>query len=282
MRIHKKSALTPVITVTGTVGGASVTLTADDYGVATHEDFINAGDYTVTINAKEGSNYNIPSTSGTFTISKADSSESAETPTDLSAEVGKTLADLGEMPEGFAWVDPSTPITAGMNDYPATYTKNGDSTNYTTADISVSVLGFTEEYEVIEGAGQDYVIGVNDSATFEINADYSLFEVGGEVYVDNTLVDSADYESWSNSTVIKFKKAYMDSLALGSHSLSVVFNNGGVARTTFNVSEPAPEPGAADTGVFTSVAGGAVATGFAMIIVGSLVGLVYGLKKRNN
>lgn len=276
------SALTPVLTVTGTANGASVTFTTDDYTVAAHEDFINAGNHTVTVNAKEGSNYAVPSTSGTFTIDKADSGEPAELAADLAAEVGQTLADLGEMPTGFAWADSSTVIASGMNSYAATYTKNGDTTNYNTANLSVPVIGFTEEYVVIEGAGQEYVVDEDGSATFEINADYALFETGGEVYVDNVLVDPENYDSWSSSTVIRFKKSYMDSLAVGGHTLAVVFNNGGVARTTFTVATPAPDPGAAYTGMFTGISGGAAATGFTVIAVVSLIGIVYTAKKRNN
>ena len=188
------------------------------------------------------------------------------------------MADLGSLPEGFAWVDPTTPIIVGMNDYPATYTKNGDTTNYTTADVSVPVLGFTEEYEVIMGAGQEYLIDKNSVATFEINADYSLFETGGEVYVDGVFVDSENYDSWSSSTVIQFKKAYLDSLALGTHTLAVVFNNGGAARTTFTITAPAPEPGAADTGVFTGMAGDAVATGFTVVAASIMAG--FGTNRR--
>ncbi len=279
------SALEPVLTVTGTVNGSEVTFTTDDYAIAAHEDFIDAGDHTITINPKDGSNYNVPTTDGTFTIDKATSSEPADTPSDLSAEAGGTLADLGDLPEGFAWVDPTTPIAAGMNDYPATYTKNGDAANYTTVDVTIPVLGYTAEYEVIKGDGQKHIIGVDGAAEFEIDADYEdLFEEGGSVYVDNELVEPANYEAWSNSTVISLSGDYLDSLALGEHSLAVLFNDGGIARATFTVeeSESEPEPDVADTGVFTKVAGGAVATILAAIVLSTLIGVVYVTTRKNN
>ena len=133
--------LEPALTVTGTVNGESKTFTTDDYEVVAHEDFVNAGDYIVTINAKDGSNYNIPATSGTFTINKASSGTPAEAGQNLKIETGKTLAELGDLSEGFAWADGSTVVSEGAHEYAATYTKNGDTANYTTDNVSVSVYG---------------------------------------------------------------------------------------------------------------------------------------------
>jgi len=87
---------------------------------------------------------------------------------------------------------------------------------------------------VIEGANQTYTIG-EDGATFRINADYSLFENGGKVYVDDTLVSSDNYTSKSGSTIITFIKDYMSSLSEGEHTLKVAFNNGGTSTTKFTV-----------------------------------------------
>ncbi|MBR3132420.1 hypothetical protein IKG33_03395 [Candidatus Saccharibacteria bacterium] len=279
------SALEPVPTVTGTVGGEQVTFTTDDYYIIEHGNFIGAGDYTFGVASGYNSNYYIPITNGSFTISKAESGEPGNVPTDLTAEVGKTLAELGDLPEGLSWVDNSAVVTVGMNEYAATYTKNGDAENYNSANVTILVLGYTNEYEVIEGAGQEYIIDEDGSALFEINADYALFEEGGKVYVDGVLVDASNYDSWSNSTVIRFKKAYMDSLALGEHSLAVLFNDGGIARTTFTVDNPVvpgseeENPGTADTGTFTGVAGGAVATGVSAVVVVVIFGRMVALRR---
>lgn len=278
-------ALEPVPTVTGTVNGEQVTFTTADYYIIEHDNFINAGDYTFGVASGMNSNYYIPITNGTFTISKAESGEPENTPSDFAAEVGNTLADLGDLPEGFTWVDDTTVVAAGMNNYAATYTKNGDTENYNTVNVNIPVLGYTAEYEFIAGAGQEYVIGESESALFEIDADFELFEDDGKVYVDNELVEPANYEARDGSTIIEFTKEYMDGLALGEHSLSVLFNDGGVARTTFTVANPvAPEddePEAADTGVFTSVTGGAVATGFTLVVVAIIAGVAYKLVKKN-
>ena len=348
--------LEPVLTVTGTVNGESKTFTTDDYEVATHGNFVGAGDYTVTINPKDGSNYNIPSTSGTFTINKAASGTPVEASQNLKIEAGKTLAELGDLSEGFAWVDGITVVSEGSHDYDATYTKNGDTENYLTENVSVivyglkrieiatavfaggevttpgasalegdeltwtitpdegyelesfvinsedktsevsggrftmvagtdsvtAIVGFRKVYEVIDGAGQTHIRGVDGTAEFEIDAEYELFEDDGVVYVDDELVDPENYDSRSGSTIITLSEDYLNSLTVGEHTLAVVFADNGIARTTFTVADPEAEednPAAADTGVFTGVTGGAIATGASVMVMGALVGAMFFAKK---
>ena len=135
-------------------------------------------------------------------------------------------------------------------------------------------------YEVVRGAGQIYYIDSEDDVEFEINANYSLFVDGGLVFVDDEQVDEENYESRSGSTIIALKADFVKGLALGEHSFKVVFNNEGEAETTFTVAEPEPEaPGAADTGVFTSVGSGATVTGATMLFVLVLAGVVYTIRK---
>ncbi|MBR3116203.1 hypothetical protein IKF30_03175 [Candidatus Saccharibacteria bacterium] len=352
--------LEPVVTVTGTVNGESKTFTTDDYEVAPHGNFITAGDYTVTINPKVGSNYSIPSTSGTFTINKVASGTPAESSQNLKIEAGKTLSELGDLSEGFVWADGSTVVSEGSHDYDATYTKNGDTENYVTENVSVIVYGlkrieittaifaggevmtpggtalegdeiswtitpdegyelwrfsintedktsevsdgqftmtagtedimaivyFRRLYQFIDSMGQTHVRGVDGTAEFEIDADYELFEDGGRVFVDGELLDEENYRAWSGSTMIELSADYLNSLTIGEHTLAVEFDDGGIARTTFVIADPeAPEeekPAAADTGVFTGMRNGAIATGLSMVTMGAVAGLLYGIKKRNN
>ena len=96
---------------------------------------------------------------------------------------------------------------------------------------------FIITYEVSSGANQKYTTGESNTATFRINADYSLFENGGKVYVDDELVASSNYTSKSGSTVITFTKDYMSSLSEGNHILKVVFNNGGTSTTKFTIAK---------------------------------------------
>ena len=90
-------------------------------------------------------------------------------------------------------------------------------------------------YEFLEGANQ--VFSTENEAIFRINADYSLFENAGKVYVDDELISSDNYTSESGSTIITFNKDYMNSLSEGEHTLKVAFNNGGSATTKFTVAK---------------------------------------------
>lgn len=87
-------------------------------------------------------------------------------------------------------------------------------------------------YEYLEGEGQTYTIGTDGTATFRIDAAYSLFD---KVYVDDKLVDSSNYTSKSGSTVITLTKEFMESLSVGTHTLKVTFTDSGTAATTFTV-----------------------------------------------
>ena len=102
-----------------------------------------------------------------------------------------------------------------------------------TSNMKIKVVVEKIEYKVIEGADQTYTIDQSTEARFRINADYSLFDK--KVYVDDILVDSANYTSESGSTIITFSKEYIDTLAIGQHTLKVAFTDGGEAKTTFTI-----------------------------------------------
>lgn len=102
-----------------------------------------------------------------------------------------------------------------------------------TSNMKIKAVVEKIEYKVIEGAEQTYTITEDTEARFRINADYSLFDK--KVYVDDILVDSANYTSESGSTIITFSKEYIDTLAIGQHTLKVAFTDGGEAKTTFTI-----------------------------------------------
>ena len=95
----------------------------------------------------------------------------------------------------------------------------------------------SKEYKIIEGANQTYTKNESENATFKVDAEYSLFENGGKVYIDNILVDSKYYTSKSGSTVITLTDTYLKTLSRGEHTLKVVFTDGGEAITTFTIKE---------------------------------------------
>lgn len=106
-----------------------------------------------------------------------------------------------------------------------------------TSNMKIKVVVEKIEYKVIEGAEQTYTIAEDTEARFRIDADYSLFN--NKVYVDNVLVDSSNYTSESGSTIIVLNKDYVDTLAVGEHTLKVAFADGGEAETTFTIARKA-------------------------------------------
>lgn len=96
-------------------------------------------------------------------------------------------------------------------------------------------------YKFLDGENQKYIINENTNAKFRIDADYSLFQNGGKVYVDDILIDTNNYTSESGSTIIILKKEYLSKLNASEHKLKVVFNDGGVAESKFTISETEKE-----------------------------------------
>lgn len=123
-----------------------------------------------------------------------------------------------------------------------------------TENISINLLSITVTenqelkvivekivYDVVEGANQSYTVNEDNEAKFRIDAEYGMFEDGGEVYVDNVLVDSENYTSSEGSTIITLKQGYVDTLSTGEHTLKVLFADGGEATTKFTVERIAEE-----------------------------------------
>ena len=87
--------------------------------------------------------------------------------------------------------------------------------------------------------------------TFRINVDYATFATGGTVYVDGNLVDPSDYDAATGSTLITLHDDYVQTLSLGTHTMTVTFSSGVSASTTFTL---------VGNGSSVAVASGAVIT----------------------
>ena len=124
-----------------------------------------------------------------------------------------------------------------VNDVEKTLDGNTLKLKNITSNMKIKVVVEKIEYKVIEGAEQTYTITKDTEARFRIDADYSLFN--NKVYVDNVLVDSSNYTSKSGSTIIVLNKDYVDTLAVGEHTLKVAFADGGEAETTFTIARKA-------------------------------------------
>ena len=126
-----------------------------------------------------------------------------------------------------------------VNDVEKTLDGNTLKLKNITSNMKIKVVVEKIEYKVIEGAEQTYTITEDTEARFRIDADYSLFN--NKVYVDNVLVDSSNYTSKSGSTIIVLNKEYVDTLAVGEHTLKVAFTDGGEAETTFTIARKAED-----------------------------------------
>lgn len=102
-------------------------------------------------------------------------------------------------------------------------------------------------YDILEEPTEPIIINNNEGATFKINVDYDKFfdgEVikdGCGVKVDGEPIDSSKYTHESGSTIITLKSSYLNTLSVGVHRLSIIFEDGH-ADTTFVVASNRPTP----------------------------------------
>ena len=78
-------------------------------------------------------------------------------------------------------------------------------------------------YEIVDGANSSWVQNSDGTLTFRANGDLSKFT---GVKVDNILLDSDKFTSVSGSTVITLKNDYLNTLSVGKHELTIVYNDG--------------------------------------------------------
>ena len=100
-----------------------------------------------------------------------------------------------------------------------------------------------------EAAGPVFLSGANQTvalgsvAAFRIDYSYAAFR---SVAVDGVILDPASYATWEGSTWVKLTPAYVKTLGIGTHTLSVYFDSA-TAATTFTVGgQPNPATGARD------------------------------------
>ena len=110
-------------------------------------------------------------------------------------------------------------------------------------------------------SGANQTVAPGSAAAFRIDYNYAAFR---SVAVDGVTLTPADYTTWEGSTWVKLTPAYVKTLGIGTHTLSVYFD-GATATTTFTVgSQPNPATGARD-------AVGIAATAAVIALLGSAV-----------
>ena len=83
-----------------------------------------------------------------------------------------------------------------------------------------------------------YNLKKDGDLTITIDAPFSKFL---DVFVDDVLVDPNNYTAKSGSTIITFKKEYIQSLKSGNHNITVGFNDG-TASNILKVMTDSPNP----------------------------------------
>ena len=216
----------------------------------------NAGSYKVILAVAEGTNYRAKEIqAGILTIDKADltvedvteffeyTKTGAQTinianlvPGARSYALGTATGDIGVLSEAIT-IDATGLIefalskltTANIDNkviVPVTIT----SENYNDVSANVNIY-ISPEYRIIEGAGSTWTQNTNGTVVIRGNGEFSRFHA---VKVDGKVIDSANYKAEEGSTIITLKAEYLKTLATGSHTFAIVWDNG-IAGTNFTV-----------------------------------------------
>lgn len=100
-----------------------------------------------------------------------------------------------------------------------------DGTMWVLTDLTMTpqASGTIPEYKITEGANSSWTKNTDATLKFVANGDLSKL-VG--VKVDGALITADKYTAVSGSTVITLKNDYLDTLSVGKHTLTVVYNDG--------------------------------------------------------
>lgn len=128
-------------------------------------------------------------------------------------------------------------VTAGcgavLADTKAAHEYGGDSV----CDICGYDKGTT--YKVTEGAGGTWTKGASVPLVFKANGSITRFT---GIKVDDAAVDPAMYTAVNGSTMVTLKPEYLESLSLGLHTLTFVYNNGKTSTYFTILAAGADEP----------------------------------------
>ena len=117
-------------------------------------------------------------------------------------------------------------------------------------------------YDIVKGDGSSWAKGTDGSITFTVNGPISKFS---GIKIDGKAVDAQYYDIKAGSTIITLKDSYLETLAAGEHSITVVYTDGETSGT-FNVQAKSTTPATGDNSniflwiVLLFISGGAVIT----------------------
>lgn len=216
----------------------------------------NAGTYQVILTVAEGKNYTAAEIeAGTLTIEKADLTVEDVTEFFEYTKKGEQTINLAELVPGARSYTPDVftndnGIVSGDITIDATglmkfalseLTKDNidkkvtvpviiTSENYNDVTVKVTIY-ISREYRIIDGANSSWTQNTDGTVVIRGNGEFSRFHA---VKVDGKVIDPANYAAKEGSTIITLKAEYLKTLATGSHTFAIVWNNG-IAGTNFTV-----------------------------------------------
>ncbi len=94
---------------------------------------------------------------------------------------------------------------------------------YTDLTMTPQASGQAPDYKITESPNGAWAQNSDGTLKFVANGDFSKFT---GVKVDGTLIEADKYTAVSGSTVITLKKDYLNTLSIGKHTLTIVYNDG--------------------------------------------------------
>lgn len=216
----------------------------------------NAGTYQVILSVVEGKNYTKAEiAAGTLTIGKADLTVGDVTEFFEYTKTGAQTISLAELVPGATNYAPGTytddngiltgdltidatglmkftlsALTIANIDNKVTVPVTITSENYKNVTVNVTIY-ISPEYRIIDGAGSSWTQNTTGTVVIRGNGEYNRFRA---VKVDGKVIDPANYDKKEGSTIITLKAEYLKTLATGSHTFAIVWDNG-IAGTSFTV-----------------------------------------------
>ena len=216
----------------------------------------NAGTYKVILSVVEGKNYTKAEIeAGTLTIEKADLTVEDVTEFFEYTKKGEQTINLANLvpgarsyaldayanDNGIVSGDITIDATGLMKFALSELTKDNidkkvtvpvtiTSENY--KDVRVNVIIYiSPEYRIIDGANSSWTQNTDGTVVIRGDGEFSRFHA---VKVDGKVIDPANYAAKEGSTIITLKAEYLKTLATGSHTFAIVWDNG-IAGTNFTV-----------------------------------------------
>ena len=111
-------------------------------------------------------------------------------------------------------------------------TTGGSTTGGSTTGGGTTGGGSTVVYKIIEGANGSWTQNSDGTLTVRANGEFSKFT--GVMVDGKLLIAGKDYTAKSGSTIVTLSKDYLATLSVGTHKLTVLFNDG-ECSTNFTV-----------------------------------------------